>query len=88
MLGASESGIVRLLASDFIRLIMIAVLVASPVSLYLMHHWLQRFAYHISMPWWVFAVIGLLAIIIAFATIGLQSMRAALANPVDSLRNE
>ena len=88
VLGASESGIVRLLASDFIRLIMIAVLVASPVSLYLMHHWLQRFAYHISMPWWVFAVIGLLAIIIAFATIGLQSMRAALANPVDSLRNE
>lgn len=88
VLGASELSIVELLSKDFLRLVAVAVIIASPVSWYLMHNWLQGFAYHITMPWWIFVSIGAFALAIAFLTISFHGVRAAVANPVDSLRNE
>jgi putative ABC transport system permease protein len=88
VLGASVSGIVRMLSVDFIRLVLIAVLIATPIAWLAMNHWLQDFAYRITISWWVVAVAGLTAIFIAAVTISVQSIRAAMANPVDSLRSE
>ncbi len=88
VLGASVSNIVMLLSKDFIRLIIIAFVVASPVAWYIMHNWLQDFAYRINISWWIFFAAGLLAIIIALATISFQAIKAAIANPVKSLRTE
>ena len=87
-LGASVQGIVALLSKDFIKLVLIAILIASPLAWYFMNGWLKDFAYHISIQWWVFAATGLLAIIIALLTVSYQSIRAALMNPVESLRSE
>jgi putative ABC transport system permease protein len=69
-------------------LVLLAVLIASPVAWYLMHEWLLDFAYRIDLEWWMFALAGLLAVIIALLTVSFQSIRAALANPVKSLRSE
>jgi len=88
VLGAGVSGIVALIAKDFLELTLIAVLVASPLAWYFMHAWLQGFAYRIAIEWWVFAVAGGLAILIALLTISFQAIKAALANPVKSLRSE
>lgn len=88
VLGASVAGITALLAKDFLKLILIAVVVASPLAWYFMRQWLQDFAYHIDIQWWMFAVAGVLAVGIAFLTIGFQSVKAALMNPVKSLRSE
>ncbi|HEY4325514.1 MAG TPA: ABC transporter permease [Mucilaginibacter sp.] len=88
VLGASVSGIVGLLAKDFIKLVFIAILIAVPVAWYAMNGWLQAFAYRINISWWVFALAGLIAVIIAFITISFQSIKAALTNPVNSLRSE
>ncbi|HTI61812.1 ABC transporter permease [Mucilaginibacter sp.] len=88
VLGASVTGITAMLSFDFIKLVLIAIVIASPVAWYAMNKWLQDFAYRINMQWWVFAVAGLLAIIIAFATISYQAIKAALMNPVTSLRSE
>jgi putative ABC transport system permease protein len=88
VLGASVASIVTLLAGDFLKLVLIAILVASPVAWYAMNRWLSDFAYRIDMPWWVFAVAGLLAVLIAFVTISFRSVRAALMNPVNSLHSE
>jgi putative ABC transport system permease protein len=88
VLGASVSSIVMLLSKDFIRLIFIAFLIASPVAWYLMHQWLQGFAYQISISWWIFPSAGLLAFIIALGTVGIHTMKAASVNPVKSLRSE
>ena len=88
VLGAGVSGIVALIAKDFLKLTLIAVLVASPLAWYFMHEWLQGFAYRIAIKWWVFAVAGGLAILIALLTISFQAIKAALANPVKSLRSE
>jgi len=88
VLGASIQSIVGLLSLDFIKLVLIALVIASPLAWYLMHRWLQNFVYHIDIKWWVFGVTGLVAVLIAFVTIGFQAIRAALANPVDSLRSE
>ena len=87
-LGASVQGIVVLLSKDFIKLVLIAIVIASPLAWYFMNGWLKDFAYHISIQWWVFAATGLLAIIIALLTVSYQSIRAALMNPVESLRSE
>lgn len=88
VLGASVGGIIQLLAKDFIKLVLIAIVIATPVAWYAMNKWLQDFAYKIDIGWSVFAIAGLLAIIIAVLTISFQSVKAALANPVKSLRTE
>jgi putative ABC transport system permease protein len=88
VLGASIGNIVLLLSGDFIRLVLVAFIVASPIAWYIMHLWLQDFAYRIHIEWWIFAIAGSLAIVIALATISYQAIRAALGNPVKSLRTE
>ncbi len=88
VLGASVSSIVALLSKDFLRLVVIAIVVASPIAWYAMHRWLQDFAYKIDIEWWVFALAGLLAVGIALLTVSFQSVKAALMNPVTSLRSE
>lgn len=88
VLGASITGITGLLAKDFIKLVMAAIVIATPVSWYAMHTWLQDFAYKTELNWIIFLVAGLLAIMIALITISFQSIKAALANPVKSLRTE
>jgi len=88
VLGASVSSIVLLLSKDFIRLVLVAFVIASPVAYFIMHNWLKDFAYRISIEWWVFAVAGLLAMFIALATISFQAIKAAMMNPVRSLKSE
>ncbi len=88
VLGASVSGIVRLLSKDFVKLVFIAFVIASPIAWWGMNEWLADFAYRIDIHWWVFAVAGLAATVIAMLTVSWQAIRAALANPVESLRDE
>lgn len=88
VLGASVQGITTLLSLDFIRLVVIAILIASPVAWWAMHQWLQSFAYRITISWWMFVLAGLVAMLIALLTVSFQSVKAALANPVKSLRSE
>ena len=88
VLGASVSGIVALLSKDFVKLVVIAIVLAVPVAYYFMDKWLQDFTYKIQMPVWIFVAAGSLAIAIALVTISFQSVRAALMNPVESLKNE
>ena len=88
VLGASVPGIIQLLAKDFVKLVVIAILIATPIAWYLMSKWLLDFAYKINITWIVFAIAGLAAVIIALITISFQSIRAANANPVKSLRSE
>ncbi|OKS85187.1 ABC transporter permease [Mucilaginibacter polytrichastri] len=88
ILGASIGNIVNMLSSDLIKLVIIAVVIASPVAWWAMHMWLQGFAYRIHIELWMFAMASGIAILIAFATISFQSIRSALANPVKSLRSE
>lgn len=88
VLGASVSGLVALLSQDFLKLVGLAFILATPIAWYMAQDWLSNFAFSISIQWWVFALAGLTAIGIAFLTVSFQSVKAALANPVDSLRNE
>ena len=88
VLGASIAGIAGLLAKDFLKLVLVAIVVASPVAYYYMEKWLADFAYRIDVQWWLFAAAGAAAVAIAFLTVGFQAVRAALANPVKSLRSE
>ncbi|GAA4452456.1 ABC transporter permease [Nibrella saemangeumensis] len=88
VLGASVPSLVSMLSADFLKLVLIALLIATPIAWYTMNRWLQDFAYKISIEWWMFALAGLLAITIALITVSFQSVKAALANPVKSLRAE
>ena len=88
VLGASVQSIVSLLSKDFLLLVFVAFLIASPLAWYGMHKWLQDFPYRISIGWWVFVLAGAIALIIALATVSFQAIKAAVANPVDSLRTE
>jgi putative ABC transport system permease protein len=88
VLGASVPSLVALLSGEFLRLVAVAILVASPVAWYAMNRWLEDFAYRIEVPWWVFGATGLLALGIAFFTVSFQAVKAALRNPVKSLRTE
>lgn len=88
VLGASIANIISLLTMDFLKLVLFALLLAIPIAWYLSDAWLQNFAFRMAMPWWVFFLAGLIAIALACFTVSFQSLRAALANPVDSLRNE
>lgn len=88
VLGASVSGIVRMLSSDFIKLVGISFIISAPVSWFLMNHWLQNFAYRIRIGWWIFLLAGIAALLIAICTISFQTIKAAMANPVKNLRTE
>jgi putative ABC transport system permease protein len=88
VLGASVSEIIGLLAKDFIKLVLIAIAIAIPAASFTMNRWLEDFAYRINIGWYVFVLAGLMAILIAFITISFQSIKAALTNPVKSLRSE
>lgn len=88
VLGASVSNLVGLLTKDFLKLVLLSIVIASPVAWYFMHKWLQDFAYKIGINWWVFALAGGMSIIIAFITISFQAIKAALTNPVKTLRSE
>lgn len=88
VLGASVSSIVALLSKDFLRLVLIAIVIASPLAWYIMNRWLDNFAYHINIEWWVFILAGLMATAVALLTISFQSAKAARMNPVQSLRSE
>ncbi|MBA3673889.1 MAG: ABC transporter permease [Chitinophagaceae bacterium] len=88
VLGASVTNIVTLLSTDFLKLVAIAAVIAFPLAWYAMNTWLQDFAYRINIPWWVFLLAGIIAALIAFATISLQAIKAAAANPVKSFRTE
>jgi putative ABC transport system permease protein len=88
VLGATTASIVGLLSKDFLRLVMIAIVIATPIAWYGMNQWLKDFAYKIDVPWWVFALAGAVAVFIAFVTVSFQSIKAALTNPVKSLRSE
>ena len=88
VLGASVRSITTLISMDFLKLVGLAILIASPLAYYLMSGWLDGFAYRTEITWWVFGLAGLLTVLIAFATIGFQAIKAALANPVKSLRTE
>jgi putative ABC transport system permease protein len=88
VLGASVISITALLSKDFLKLVLIAIVIASPVSYYLGRKWLQDFAYRIDISWWLFALAGLAALLIAFVTVSFQAIKAAVANPVKSLKAE
>ena len=88
VLGASVSGLAGLLSKDFLKLVGIAAIIAFPVAWYAMYSWLQDFAYRISMPWWIFLLAGIVAAAVALATISFQAIKAAMSNPVKSLRTE
>jgi putative ABC transport system permease protein len=82
------SNITLLLSRDFLKLVLLAFVIASPVAWYTMHQWLQNYAYRIDISPWMFLLAGMLALLIALATVSYQSVRAAMANPVKSLRSE
>lgn len=88
VLGASTPSLVALLSGDMLKLVAFSILIATPLCWYFMEHWLRDFAYRIDIEWWMFALSGVLAVLIAFATVGLQSTKAALANPIESLKME
>ncbi|MCB0267787.1 MAG: FtsX-like permease family protein, partial [Calditrichaeota bacterium] len=88
VLGASVPGVVGLLTKDFIKLVCIAFLVASPIAWYIMNMWLADFAFRTEISWWVFALAGAIATVIAMLTISYQAIRTALSNPVKTLRYE
>ncbi|MBS1509479.1 MAG: ABC transporter permease [Bacteroidetes bacterium] len=88
VLGAGVGNITTLLSKDFLKLIMIAFLIASPIAWYFMHQWLQTYNYRVGVEWWVFALTAAVSVCIAVATVSYQAIKAALANPVKSLRTE
>jgi putative ABC transport system permease protein len=88
VLGASVSNIINLLSIEFLKLVLIAFIVATPIAWFFMNKWLRDFAYRTNLAWWMFVFAGIAAIIIAFGTISFQAIKAAIANPVKSLRTE
>lgn len=88
VMGASVSNIINLLSKEFLKLVIISFFIATPVAWYFMHKWLDDFAYRTHISWWIFAAAGILALLIAIITISVQAFRAAVANPVKSLRTE
>lgn len=88
VMGASVTGITTLLSQDFLKLVLIAVAIAIPAAWYFMDKWLQDFAYHVDIEWWIFVVASVMALIIALMTVSVQAIKAAVQNPVNSLRSE
>jgi putative ABC transport system permease protein len=88
VLGASVAGVVGLLSKEFMWLVGIAFIIATPIAWWTMHKWLDAFAYKVPISWWMFAGAGVLSILIALLTVSFQAIKAAIANPVRSLRSE
>ncbi|MDF2192021.1 ABC transporter permease [Paraflavitalea sp. CAU 1676] len=88
VLGASVASITSLLSKEFLQLVLIATLIASPIAWYFMHRWLESFAYRTDISWWILVLAGAIAMVVTFCTIGFQAIKAAIANPVKSLRSE
>ena len=88
VLGATVSNLASLLSKDFLKLVLIANGIAFPIAWWATNQWLQEYAYHIDVEWWVFVIAGLAAILIAIVTVSYQAIRAAMTNPVKSLRSE
>ncbi|HEU5366151.1 MAG TPA: FtsX-like permease family protein, partial [Hanamia sp.] len=88
VLGASVTSITTLLSKDFLKLVIISFLIAAPIAWWVMNSWLQSYTYRISIQWWVFALAGILSVIIALLTVSYQAIKAAISNPVESLRSE
>jgi putative ABC transport system permease protein len=88
VLGASIASINALLSIDFLKLVVLSVVIASPIAWWAMHSWLQKFAYRIDVPWWVFIMAAAIAIVTSLLTVSFNAVKAALANPVESLRSE
>jgi putative ABC transport system permease protein len=88
VLGATTGGIIGLLSKEFLSLVLIAIVIASPIAWFAMNRWLRDFHYRIPIEWWIFLLAGVIAIAIAFLTVSFQSLKAAMMNPVKSLRAE
>jgi putative ABC transport system permease protein len=88
VLGATVTNIVQLLSRDFVTLVVVSLIIASPISWFVMNKWLENFAFKTDIAWWIFGTAGVLTILITLLTMSLQSMKAALVNPVRSLRSE
>jgi len=88
VLGASVASITGLLSKDFVKLVVISIVIASPIAWWFMNKWLSGYSYHIEISWWIFIIAGLLAVFIALVTVSFQAIKAAIANPVKSLRTE
>ena len=88
VLGASVTGITTLLSKDFVKLVIISFVIAAPLAWWGMYNWLQGYTYRVSIEWWVFALAGFLSVMIALLTVSYQAIKAAVANPVKSLRTE
>lgn len=88
VLGASVTSLVTLLSKDFVKLVLLAIIIASPVAWWSMYQWLANFNYKVNISWWIFAVSGIVAILVALLTVSFQAIKAAMANPVKSLRSE
>ncbi|WP_299118915.1 ABC transporter permease [uncultured Winogradskyella sp.] len=88
VLGASVTNIVRMLSTDFVKLVMLAFIIAAPIAWWFMSKWLEDFAFRIELNWWIFMVTGIIALLIALITLSFQAIRAAIANPVESLKTE
>jgi ABC-type antimicrobial peptide transport system permease subunit len=88
VLGASVAGLTGLLSKDFLRLVVLSCLIAFPVAWWAMHDWLQNYEYRVHIQWWVFAVAGILSVLIALFTISFQAIKAAMSNPIKNLRTE
>jgi putative ABC transport system permease protein len=88
VLGATVSNIVLLISKDFLGLIIIATIIASPIAWYMAHSWLQDFAYRVTIHWWIFIAAGAASLLVAAVTVSIQAIKAALVNPVKSLKSE
>ncbi len=88
MLGASVAGIVQLLSKEFLLLVIVSVIIATPVAWWIMNKWLLNFAYRVTIQWWMFVIAAVAACVIALLTVSFQAIKAAVANPVKALRVE
>ena len=88
VLGASVFNITALLSKEFLALVVISIIIASPIAWYAMHLWLQGYSYRINVQWWVFVMAGMLSVVVSLITVSFQAVKAAIANPVKSLRTE
>ena len=88
VLGASVFGLWRLMSRDFVALVIVSLLIATPVSYYFMHNWLQHYTYRAELSWWIFALSALIALVITLVTISFQTLKVAMSNPIKSLRSE